>query len=409
MKNIFFNLFSIIFLFSCIGKEEPKFRSLMQNETRSINLFASIVENVSTDILDTTVVYIKPELTDKSIIGDFSKVLVINDTIFIMDNSVSQKKIFIFDKCGNYISSIDSYGQGPQEYIRLYDFYVDMLNKEVGVLDYNKIRRYSFTGSYIGEINLKDHFIQEVLFHDNLIYTYSESQCPTNLCYAFKVFDLNGNLIFEDYPMPKDLINFPFTGSKKNNLTSDSKNVYLNSINSDTIYSVNIDRSYPYFNIDFGRHKVSDKVFSELIKKGINAWGDIRKLYDSGYVIFGLDYYLANEDYVYMRYTKGVYRSVSFYSRKSGKTFTTRIPIFWDDYNRVSFMDVVAIDNNFFYCELDTEFLWRLKEYEESEGIADPSRQGEFSSERIKRYNDLLRDLKEDDNNVIAAFRLKPF
>ena len=384
----------------------------MPNEANTIDLFASITNRMPSDILYGEVLYIRLELTDRSIIGRFAKVLVENDMIFIMDDTPTNNKVFIFDKQGSLISRISARGQGPNEYVSIYDFFVDMQSQIIGIYCITgRILKYDFNGVFLNrQINLpRELLVQEVLFKDGLIYTFSDAHCPANLCYAFRIFDMDGSLLFEDYPIPKRLTSFPLIGFKSNTIASDGKNIFLNSINSDIIYVMGMDRSFPYLHIDFGRHRMSDRDFSELVRRGQRSRNDINRLISTSYTLFGLERFLVNKDFVYMRYLKGASRFVSIYSRKTGNTLTTQNIILRDEYTIIPLTGIVAVDDTFFFAELPIESLWHLKEEEERLGVADESRRGEFSPERLRRWDSLLRDLNEDDNNMIVAFRLKHF
>jgi hypothetical protein len=100
------------------------------------------------------------EDSDYAIIGEISAIQVFEDYIFVLDKN-SAKKLFIFDKTGKYIRQIGSLGQGPGEYYSVYDFYVDIKNEEIYLLDNHvqKIHKYNFeTGKYIKSIKLPSDY-----------------------------------------------------------------------------------------------------------------------------------------------------------------------------------------------------------------------------------------------------------
>jgi len=85
--------------------------------------------------------YICPQLTNESVIGRYNKVLVNDNLLFIMENSISHKYVFVFDLKGKCLSKVNSVGQDPGEYISIHDFYYDNRNKLIGVLSQSHIIR----------------------------------------------------------------------------------------------------------------------------------------------------------------------------------------------------------------------------------------------------------------------------
>jgi hypothetical protein len=113
-------LFAII-LISC----NPK-----KNEVNVIDLSASAgsqITNLSEVAED--IDYIPLETNDSAIIGRIMELRVTEESFFISTNDV----ILRFDKSGKYLSKLDKFGRGPEEYDRLYNFDVSQDNKFLAV------------------------------------------------------------------------------------------------------------------------------------------------------------------------------------------------------------------------------------------------------------------------------------
>ena len=95
--------------------------------------------------------YVKLETTEISLIGNYDKILIENDIIFILDKSNLQQSIFSFDMKGKFLFKVNARGRGPGEYLEISDFYVDKELKYIGVLFRSKILKYNFKGEFIGE------------------------------------------------------------------------------------------------------------------------------------------------------------------------------------------------------------------------------------------------------------------
>ena len=67
--------------------------------------------------------YVPLETTDQSLIQGIHKMATSDDKIVICD--LVQNTIFIFDKDGHFINSINKEGSGPQEYSAIHNFAVN--------------------------------------------------------------------------------------------------------------------------------------------------------------------------------------------------------------------------------------------------------------------------------------------
>lgn len=73
------------------------------------------------------------EAFSESLLSGINKVEVTDDKLYILDGSSSL--LFIFNKEGDYINKISNQGQGPREYIRIFDFEVDKINHRILATD----------------------------------------------------------------------------------------------------------------------------------------------------------------------------------------------------------------------------------------------------------------------------------
>lgn len=116
------------------------------------------------DIAD--VRYIPLETTDHSLIQGVHKMATSEDKIVICD--LAQNTIFIFDKDGHYINSINKKGPGPQDYSTIHNFAVDFQKKEIYICDYQlkyRILTYSFNGEFIRESKLDQKIWPSTLYN----------------------------------------------------------------------------------------------------------------------------------------------------------------------------------------------------------------------------------------------------
>jgi hypothetical protein len=96
--------------------------------------------------------FVALETTDECLVGDIKKVEFADDLIFVVDYNA---KLFVFDKNGKFLNTISSIGDGPNELLSFYDFYVNREAKYIGIFDIlrNEIYHYSFDGMLLKKIS----------------------------------------------------------------------------------------------------------------------------------------------------------------------------------------------------------------------------------------------------------------
>jgi hypothetical protein len=101
---------------------------------------------------------VKLETTDNSLIGEVSKVEVVNDRIIVLDERDSES-VFMFDGQGNFIRQIGRKGRGPGEYTNAVNFVVDYDNSHIIVSDEGGRKQlfYDFDGRFIKEYKMRYH------------------------------------------------------------------------------------------------------------------------------------------------------------------------------------------------------------------------------------------------------------
>ncbi len=124
------------------------------------------------------------ELNEKSTIGAVDKVVFVDSLVFVMDRFIASG-VFVFNvKDGSFVRRIGDVGNGPGEYIELYDFSIDTKRQNIYVLcNRGKVLVYSLNGKYLDVKELpfpatnmeysndRFYFVTESLDKDNLYIT----------------------------------------------------------------------------------------------------------------------------------------------------------------------------------------------------------------------------------------------
>lgn len=399
MKKIIFLVCFTQFVISCTETN----KSFQQRDTPYVSVSIKLDEISSEvlyqDSLVKNVFYIIPQATENSLISQYDKILVCGDTLFILEKSSIQHKIFAFSSKGRFLFSIDGNGRGPYEYQEINDFYVNLKDKYIGILSASKILKYDFNGNVLGLIDLSNYYVDRIAYSNDFLCANTRPVDNYNkICYSFALFSSDGDLQYMDCPETRRMLTFSYR--KENYLSCNSSYVYFNPLNSDTIYEVHPKYLSPKYILNFGNYKTP----SEIVNKYVTA-NDPNGLINSDYNHMGISDFCMTEDYVIFKYLIGKSVKMAIYSNNSNKIiYCDR---FWkcDSYLN-TLIGVKKYDNKRFYSITSISDALRIKQNEEILGILDD--QSKFDKNRLERYN-AIKDLTVNDNDVITIFELQDF
>lgn len=202
MRNQFL-LFSLLCLFLC----DCTFK---QNENKT----SSDIETISITDFETTygklsdfaeeVKMIPLEFTDKSILGEIKKVVMSDEFIFIMERT-NQEGVYVFNHVGKFLYRIGTRGQGPGEFINLFDFSINEEDQLIYLFDQprTKILVFTFDNKFIKDIPM-NYYASRFEYQNGLFYLYKEHASYGSPLYSLVIKDQNGDLVEKYYPMAKN-------------------------------------------------------------------------------------------------------------------------------------------------------------------------------------------------------------
>lgn len=144
--------------------------------------------------------YIPLETTDKSLVGNISKLLYENGKLIVVDKE--NNKILVFDAAtGKFLNCVGHQGRGPKEFISLRD--VVVADGKLYVLDMGKILTYKLSGEFVGETRYKKgRFTKMDRPRGNKIWLYSEL---ADSCYFNRMDLATGEIDVRHLPSIEDL------------------------------------------------------------------------------------------------------------------------------------------------------------------------------------------------------------
>jgi hypothetical protein len=199
-------LILVVFYFGCIGQQRAEYLRYTEKQIASLNLDSTKILKVEIDSITTIdmnpflqeqvfdfgalveeIKLVPLETTDESLVDDIYKILVTDSHIYIYD-SFKGGGLIVFDINGNFIRRIPN-GQGPGEVGRLYDIAYDVENHELVAYQHSFLLFFTPLGQYIRKERLPFGF-------------YNFTVIPNG--YLFKTLDKQGNGHlghFEDYTL----------------------------------------------------------------------------------------------------------------------------------------------------------------------------------------------------------------
>ena len=137
------------------------------------------------------------ETSDSCLVAYMQKVYPIKGKLYIYDFWL--QNLNVFDHKGNFIRRIGKRGQGPREYLNMYDCYVDVRNEEAYFLSLHGIAKcYGCNGEYKGDIVFpaRPHYYSMSLLDDDVV-TWSCLEPEDDGCIL--LFDRNINDTIASY------------------------------------------------------------------------------------------------------------------------------------------------------------------------------------------------------------------
>lgn len=356
-----------------------------------------------------------PLETKDVLLSSISKMVPVNDTLYLMDRRT--EGVYAFKKDGSFIRKFGNNGLAPGEYAGCRDFTVDEEKKKLYLYDSsrNKILRYDLlTGTFEDEISLDGPpFYADIAYQSDFLYAYQSNHWPAQgdiPYYLLHQIDLlqagkmTASLLdYDSYNQgwQNEFLNFgtPFTRV--------GDELWFCTALMDTVMAIREGEVYPVLAIhgekvikrddllkDSNLHSSGDPV--ELTKKMMQQYMHLtqKKVY------WGFCNFYVHQGYLWFNCYGGSLLKVRHHL-KSGQTSifqTQKDDIFFagNKQNGVTLPGYLCADADGVFYFYNTEQLAELKRLFES---------GQLSDKVVNK--ELIRSLESDSNPVLLYYEFK--
>ena len=278
-------------LFSCVSKETQS-----TTDSSIIDISESLGELKSIDqFLPDSLVFrdfktVVLQTKEESLLYEIDRIYKDDGYLFVMDSKLN--KVCVFDESGTYISHIHNVGLGPEEYVSLMDFCIDISRKELVLLcDVPfKIMRFSYEGVFLSEDKIPNLY-QGIIMDSDYVYC-CRSDVNDNAegyDYEFTCFDREMNVVNNAIEMRKDMVNNSFSGGEF--FTKNQGICYTRRFD-DAIYQIEEGKVYKKYTVDFGKFQLPDNLINEE-----NSTKFFKVCSENDY-IYNMTDFVDNENYI---------------------------------------------------------------------------------------------------------------
>ena len=345
----------------------------------------------ASDIIE-DVILIPLETTSESLVTFHRKVIFHDNKIYVLDD-LGSEALFIYDNNGNYLKTIGTKGQGPEEFSILHGMCIDKKNNNVILYDNGKRKMmfYDLEGNYIKNITISYRQTDQFAISpsNNIIAITSKNDGNFHLedydKYRLIYSDTLGNIRSLGFEFD-DNINLPRSWSK---IFFNGDEILFYQQYTNSIYSITDTLIREKFRIDCIN-------FTPFDINLITSFENYEEFQKHIYTKTNLASYVAentNHLYFVIDNKKEAYKY--FYDKRTGNHIGFKKMNYNTEFFN-TFKSNIFSYQDYFIGKASSEELMKLKKERDKSGKP-------FSN----KINKIIESLKDDDNDVLVLFKIK--
>jgi hypothetical protein len=265
----------------------------MRNEVKSSDIFSSVK-------------CVTLETNQELLLDNIRKIDHKDNFIYVADRFA----VYKFDEDGNLLSKVNKVGPGPDEYISISDFEVN-IDGSVWILSRNNrtLYKYTWEGELIDNIKLNYWATKMFLISPEEMCLYIGNEMDGNNQHQLKIINLQtGQLISNQLKIDKKKAKYLHVNSENHfSRSMDGKDIYFFNIFDDKIYKLSKDTTFSIINVNINNKNIPSSFFDAEYKDvqdffqslfegnyayGTNAFIEYKNVYLYSY-IYDREFYLS--------------------------------------------------------------------------------------------------------------------
>lgn len=350
--------------------------------------------------------FIPLETNQYSLISEINQIICEDSIIFIAADPAGL--ILQFNLDGSFRNSIFNVGRGPDEYMHMYYIWVDKDNQRILLIDSGEsIVSMDYQGENVEKIPIKNVVAQALSIHPesgniliDLAYggLFNPENIEDNQYFQILIYNISSDSISTWLPMDSNIRTLCPSGFEIWNKTA-----YYKPRIWDTIYKVGVENIEPKYILDFGKHSKPRELLTTTDEK---LTKEIRK--NPGFVYEHLKF-VETDDYILS--THGVNRGnpiLHFRNKITGEVlvFDRYINDYLGDSLEAPLGRYVNSEFNNGLMVVSYQSIELLKNHERIVNSLTANEYNDYMSKN-QSYAKVIKELKQDDNPVIAFYYLK--
>lgn len=284
---------------------EEQMKQIFFDEDHAVPLYAVSYE------------FIPLETTERNLVERITRVEIWQDRIYVLEESTLRGIVQVYDRNGKFIQQLGSVGEGPGEYHRVINFYIDSVKQSIMVVDVGQSRLLFYDlNTYAHQRTLKipfDYFTCKPLKDGSYLWWSHSGFGVQRDKYFFKKTDstfINDPSYYHpvDFVPPYGMGRLSFYGTQNDSL------LYFNY--SSLVYKIDTEIK-PLYCLSHSKYEFPTLDYLHSISSQPGT-GYLRTLLHSGYIAtYSL---FETEDYFFINYVVNNKFGYSLYDRHNNKT-----------------------------------------------------------------------------------------
>jgi hypothetical protein len=309
---------NFIYILACIALCSCKSTSHGESAVKTISVdFSDMKDSGKEKDLFSSYKIVPLETNDSCLISEIIKVILWQDRIFILDGYLTAS-VVIFDSSGKWINTISRKGQGPDEYLRVSDIFVDEEEQLLCILCPANQKLMLFDKN--GQLQKQEKLPNRLIFMEKTSEGYVA--CAHNLStpplYNSNIYTLSSDFKIKSqhFEIPKE---WESRSSGYNTKFAKYKSdIYYYPSFSNIVYRISNDYVSEFYKYDFGKYN-----FPEEWKSAQHHFSSNRDIQAENRYIQSVRSFTETDDNIYaMVLFEGSYKLVT-YSKKDETVRTT--------------------------------------------------------------------------------------